>query len=82
MVSYREGKRFTFGLLLDVSCILMFESAVTQYIWDNNGIRCSQCGFRKGMSCLTNLIFLYDWMTSQVDEGKVVHAVYLDFSKA
>jgi len=48
----------------------------------NNAIRHSQPGFIKGKSCLTNLISFYDKVTRLVDEGKVVDAVFLDFSKA
>ncbi|KAK4830570.1 hypothetical protein QYF61_011748 [Mycteria americana] len=39
-------------------------------------------GFMKGRSCLTNLISFYDNVTHLVDEGKAVHVVYVDFSKA
>ena len=49
---------------------------------DNQGIRPSQHGFMKGRSCLTNLISFYDQVTHLVDEGKAVHVIYLDFSKA
>ncbi|KAK4807586.1 hypothetical protein QYF61_015932 [Mycteria americana] len=49
---------------------------------DNQGIKPSQHGFRKGRSCLTNLISFYDKVTRLVDEGKAVDVVYLDFSKA
>ncbi|KAK4813839.1 hypothetical protein QYF61_001937 [Mycteria americana] len=56
-------------------------SAVTWHVEDNQGIKPSQHGFRKGRSCLTNLIF-YDKVTHLVDEGKAVDIVYLDFSKA
>ena len=31
---------------------------------------------------MTNLISFYNWVTRLVDEGKAVHVVYLDFSKA
>lgn len=41
----------------------------------------SQHGFRKSKSCLTNLISLYDKVTSKVDQGKAVNVVKLDFSK-
>ncbi|KAK4815761.1 hypothetical protein QYF61_007179 [Mycteria americana] len=44
-------------------------------------IRPSQHGFRKGRSCLTNLIF-YDQVTRLVDEGKAVDVSCLDFSEA
>ncbi|KAK4817672.1 hypothetical protein QYF61_023951 [Mycteria americana] len=49
---------------------------------DNQVIRLSQHGFRKGRSCLTNLISFYDKVTHLVDEGKAVDVGYLDFSKA
>ncbi|KAK4823090.1 hypothetical protein QYF61_025828 [Mycteria americana] len=57
-------------------------SAVTWHVEDNQGIKPSQHGFRKGRSCLTNLISFYDKVTRLVDEGKAVDVVYLDFSKA
>ncbi|KAK4824174.1 hypothetical protein QYF61_011471 [Mycteria americana] len=57
-------------------------SAITQHVENNQGIKPSQHGFRKGRSCLTNLISFYDKVTRLVDEGKAVDVVYLDFSKA
>ncbi|KAJ7397536.1 hypothetical protein BTVI_134547 [Pitangus sulphuratus] len=57
-------------------------SAITWHVQDNQGIRTSQHGFRKGRSCLTDLISLYDKVTYLVDEGKAVDVGYLDFSKA
>ncbi|KAK4806160.1 hypothetical protein QYF61_001083 [Mycteria americana] len=57
-------------------------SAITRHVENNQGIRPSQHGFRKGRSCLTNLISFYDKVTRLVDEGKAVDVVYLDFSKA
>ncbi|KAK4830373.1 hypothetical protein QYF61_010468 [Mycteria americana] len=56
-------------------------SAITQHVENNQGIKPSQHGFRKGRSCLTNLISFYDKVTRLVDEGKAVDVVYLDFSK-
>ncbi|KAK4823283.1 hypothetical protein QYF61_000443 [Mycteria americana] len=52
------------------------------YHKDNQGIKPSQHGFRKGRSCLTNLISFYNEVTRLVDEGKALDVVYLDFSKA
>lgn len=49
---------------------------------DKKIIRCSHHGFTKGKSCLTNLINLYDEMTTVVDKGRVVDIVCLYFSKA
>ncbi|KAK4831147.1 hypothetical protein QYF61_015450 [Mycteria americana] len=57
-------------------------SAITRHIEDNQGIKPSQHGFRKGRSCLTNLISFYDKVTHLMDEGKAMDVVYLDFSKA
>ncbi|RMB93593.1 hypothetical protein DUI87_30292 [Hirundo rustica rustica] len=57
-------------------------SAITQNLQDGQGIRPSQHGFRRGRSCLTNLITFYDQVTCLVDAGKAVDVVYLDFSKA
>jgi len=56
----------------------VIHSALTRHVKDNQGIRPSQHGFMKARSCLTNLICFYD----QVDEGKAVDVIYLDFSKA
>ncbi|KAK4830772.1 hypothetical protein QYF61_013261 [Mycteria americana] len=57
-------------------------SAITRHVENNQGIKPSQHGLRKGRSCLTNLISFYDKVTCLVDEGKAVDVVYLDFSKA
>jgi len=55
---------------------------ITWHVCGVQGIRPSQHGFMKVRSCLTNLISFYDLVTRLVDEGKAVHVVYLDFSKA
>ncbi|KAK4826432.1 LOW QUALITY PROTEIN: hypothetical protein QYF61_009129 [Mycteria americana] len=57
-------------------------SAITRHVENNQGIKPSQHGFRKGRSCLTNHISFYDKVTRLVDEGKAVDVVYLDCSKA
>ncbi|KAJ7420827.1 RNA-directed DNA polymerase from mobile element jockey-like protein [Willisornis vidua] len=56
-------------------------SAITQHLQDGHGLRPSQHGFRKGRSCLTNLISFYDQVTHLVDEGKALDVVYLELSK-
>lgn len=45
-------------------------------------IRDSQHGFVKGRSCLTNLVEFFEEVTKEVDKGKAVDVVYMDFSKA
>lgn len=42
----------------------------------------SQHGFRRGRSCLTNLLDLMESVTQQIDEGNPVDVIYLDFAKA
>ncbi|KAK4827435.1 LOW QUALITY PROTEIN: hypothetical protein QYF61_017992 [Mycteria americana] len=62
---------------------LMEQIILNAITWhDNQGIKPSQHGFRKGRSCLTNLISFYDKVTCLVDEGKAVDGINLDFSKA
>lgn len=41
-----------------------------------------QHGFRKGRSCLSNLLAQYDWLLQGLAVGENVDVVYLDFSKA
>ncbi|NWS01122.1 RTXE polymerase, partial [Motacilla alba] len=57
-------------------------SAITQHLQGGHGIRPSQCGFRRGRLCLTNLISCYDQVTHLADAGKTVDVIFLDFSKA
>ena len=45
-------------------------------------IRDSQHGFRKGRSCLTNLLDFMETITQYLDAGQPVDLVYLDFAKA
>jgi len=56
-------------------------SVLTGHVMNNQGIRPSHRGFMKDRSCLNNQIAFYDKVTHQVDEGKTVDVVSLDFSK-
>jgi len=60
---------------------LILEVIIKQ-VEEKKVIRCSQHGFTKRKSCLTNLIAFYEDKTGWVDEGRAVDVVYLDFSKA
>jgi len=42
----------------------------------------SQHGFRKGRSCLTNLLLFLDKILRSVDEGYCVDMVFVDLAKA
>jgi ribonucleases P/MRP protein subunit RPP40 len=42
----------------------------------------SQHGFRRGRSCLSNLLVFLDNVIRVVDEGNCVDVVFLDFAKA
>ena len=49
---------------------------------NNHLILDSQHGFRKGRSCLTNLLEFLDRVTGCVDAGDSVDVIFLDFAKA
>ncbi|KAK4825859.1 LOW QUALITY PROTEIN: hypothetical protein QYF61_003133, partial [Mycteria americana] len=53
---------------------------ISRHIKDRKILRCSQHGFTKGQSCLTNLINFYNEMTGLVGEVTAVDIVYLDLA--
>ena len=87
---FKKGSRDNPGNYRPVSLTSVvgkvLERVIRDRIYDhlerNNVIKDSQHGFVKGRSCLTNLIEFFDKVTKQVDEGKAVDVVYMDFSKA
>ena len=66
--------------------IKVFEKCVrnhiTTYMEENNLLNTSQHGFRKGRSCLSNLLTHYDQLLHNLAEGKNTDVVFLDFAKA
>jgi len=58
----------------------MFESiirdAIIRHLEDNGLLRDSQHGFRKGRTCLTNLLTFMDKATGYFDSGAPVDAVF------
>ncbi|BHF61984.1 hypothetical protein SprV_0100496500 [Sparganum proliferum] len=42
----------------------------------------AQHGFRRGRSCLTNLLYCLEQWARAIDEVNVVHVAYIDFKKA
>ena len=64
----------------------IFESiirdAIVQHLESQLLIKNTQHGFRKGRSCLTNLLEFLDKVTGCVDSGDNVDVIFLDFAKA
>ena len=54
---------------------------VVEFLEDNKLIRISQHGFRKGSSCLMNLLLFLDQVIHSIDEGHGVDIVYLGLAK-
>jgi len=55
---------------------------VIEFLECNEIIKNSQHGFRKGSSCLTNLLIFLDKVPHSVNEGYSVDVVFLDLAKA
>uniref|UniRef100_A0A3B3Q808 Reverse transcriptase domain-containing protein n=1 Tax=Paramormyrops kingsleyae TaxID=1676925 RepID=A0A3B3Q808_9TELE len=55
---------------------------MVDYLDANNIIKDSQHGFRRGRSCLTNLLEFFEEATSEIDHKKAYDVIYLDFQKA
>ena len=64
----------------------LFESiirdAVVEHLEVNGLVTETQHGFRKGGSCLSNLLQFLDHVTRCIDDEECVDVVYLDFAKA
>jgi len=63
-------------------CKTIIRAAVVEHLERNCLIKDSQHGFRRGRSCLTNLLEFLDKVTRSVDMSNNVDVVYLDFAKA
>ena len=64
----------------------IFESIMREFIVAhlelNESISGTQHGFRKGGSCLSNLLEFLDQVTRSIEEDECVDVIYLDFAKA
>jgi hypothetical protein len=60
---------------------IMRKKLVT-YLEKNNLLNESQHGFRKGRSCLSQLLTNFDTILTFLERGHNTDAIYLDFSKA
>ena len=81
-----ERQRITGPVSLTCQLCKVFEKLVgdelVEHLESNGLLRGTQHGFRKGRSCLTNLLFFLDRVTEKLDNGGSVDVVYLDFAKA
>ena len=57
-------------------------NALVKYIEERNLLNPNQHGFRRGYSCLSQLLHHQDAITQQLEHGLNVDVIYLDFSKA
>ncbi len=48
----------------------------------NHLFNCNQHGFRKGRSCITQLLEVTDSWTEAIDNSDCIDVIYLDFRKA
>ena len=60
----------------------IIKDKLINFLEENNLIGNTQHGFRKGRSCLTNLLHFLDFATESFDKRKQLDVSYLDFSKA
>ncbi|CAH8549860.1 unnamed protein product [Dicrocoelium dendriticum] len=71
--------------LTSVACKIMeklIKSALHRHCEDLNFTSVTQHGFRKGHSCITNLLVAREKWAKLVDAGKRLDVVFIDFSKA
>lgn len=60
----------------------ILKDQLVDYLERNKFLLDSQHGFRRGRSCLTNLLDFFESVTEYLDDGQSVDIVYLDFAKA
>jgi hypothetical protein len=60
----------------------IIKDGIVAHLDQYNLIEKSQHGFTRGRSCLTNLLDFFEVVTKDLDDGKNVDLIYLDFSKA
>ncbi|BHF66871.1 hypothetical protein SprV_0200989400 [Sparganum proliferum] len=71
--------------LTSICCKIMekiIKREIMHFLEEHNLLCDAQHGFRRGRSCVTNLLYCLDRWTRAVDGGNAVHAVYVDFKKA
>ena len=87
---FKKGDRSKAGnyrpvSLTSVACKIMesiIKDTMVKFLDTHSLIKDSQHGFRKGRSCLTNLLEFLEDVTRSVDDDIAVDVVFLDFQKA
>ncbi|VDM04254.1 unnamed protein product [Schistocephalus solidus] len=87
---YKGGSRvsannYRSGSLTSAGCKIMekiIKQQLMQFLEHNNLLFKVQHGFRRGRSCVKNLLYCLERWTEVFDRGNTVHAVYIDFKKA
>ena len=87
---FKKGTRSDPGNYRPVSltCIVckvlesIVRDVIVTYFNDNNLYSKCQHGFRKGRSCVTQLLQVMEDLTTALDENNYVDIIYLDFRKA
>lgn len=87
---YKKGDRTEPGNYRPVSltCIAckilesIIKDKLESFLEHNNILKDSQHGFRKGRSCLTNLLEFFEEATKTYDQSRAYDIIYLDFQKA
>ena len=60
----------------------LMRDIIVKHLEEHQLLRDTQHGFRKGRSCLTNLLTFLDKVSGCVDEGESMDVIFLDFAKA
>jgi len=68
--------------LIGKACETVIRDAILDHLERHRLIVDSQYGFRKGGSCLGNLLQFLDAVNSGLDNNECIDVVYLDFAKA
>ena len=57
-------------------------NSVVNYLEENNLFNSTQHGFRRGRSCLSQLLTHFEKVLTRLEDNQCVDVIYLDFSKA
>ncbi|BHF71364.1 hypothetical protein SprV_0401442200 [Sparganum proliferum] len=81
-VSANNYRRVSFTSICCKITEKIIKQQLMQFLEQNHLLSDSQHGFRKGRSCVTNLLYCLEHWTRDVDRGDMVHAIYIEFKKA